>query len=84
MRIQLNVKGVLVTTKETSSKDGLKKYHSVSIENNDEAGTLNCSDSVYQDIKSGKFPKYKEYIFEGEYNTDWKMLQINRILPVQK
>lgn len=83
MRIQLNVKGVLVASKERDGKEN-KKYHSISIENNDEAGTISCSDSVFEEIKSGKFPKYKEYTFLGEFNTDYNYLQINGIIPIQK
>lgn len=83
MRINVVFEGVLVAAKENSSADGQRKFHNLSIESNDEAGTFNCSDAVYEGVVSGTFSKYKSYRFECVYNSDYKSFSVQRILPLK-
>ncbi len=80
MRINFVIDGVLISAKENEGKEG-KKYYNVSIENSDEAGTVSCTEDLYLKIKSGVYPKYKTYRFQGMVNTQYNSLNIQRILP---
>ena len=85
MRINFRVDAVLVACKEkVGQKDPNKKYYSVSIEDNDEAGTVSCTESVFADIQSGLYKKYQKHTFLGEINTDYNSVSIKSIIPFEK
>lgn len=84
MRINVQFEGVFISGKETVTADGQRRFHTVSIENNDEAGTFNCTEGVYQAVLSGAVKKYEKYVYDCLYNSDYKSFSVQRILPAKK
>mgnify|MGYP004696337547 CR=1 FL=1 len=85
MKISFRVDAVLVACKEkVGQKDPSKKYYSVSIEDNDEAGAVSCVEEVFKDVQSGLLKKYQKYTFLGEINTEYNSVSIKSVIPFEK
>ena len=83
MKLQASFRGVLIALKEVKGqKDPNKTYYRISVENDDEAGVISCSESVYGMFKAGKLKKYAEYDFICTVNTDFGSVSCNAVYPV--
>ncbi len=83
MRLQASFRGTLIALKEMKGqKDPNKTYYRMSVENDDEAGVISCSESVYGMFKAGSIKKYVEYDFICTVNTDFGSVTCNAVYPV--
>ena len=85
MKIGFSVDAVLIACKEQKGvKDPSKSYYRLSIEENDEAGAIGCTEDVFKEVSSGTAKKYQKYTFLGEINTDYGSITIQHIVPFEK
>lgn len=79
----MNIRGISVMTVltkfTTDSADGTKKYPKLSVLIGNEAGTLSCSEEIYNTVETGK-----KYEFETTYNDTYKSFKLSRVLQVAK
>ena len=72
MNIKVLFEGVFLGVKENKTEKGT--YYNISLECNDECGTVSCTKEVCDNAKELK--KYSPYQFEGVYNTNYKNLRV--------
>ena len=71
---------ILVLSKfKTKSADGTKEYPTVSLMVGNEAGTMSCSEEVFNAVDSGK-----TYMVESVYNEQYKSFKFSRVLQQVK
>lgn len=79
----MNIIGVskinVLTKFKTESADGTKKFPKLSILVGNEAGTISCSEEVFNAVEAGK-----AYEFETAYNDVYKSFKLSRVLQAVK
>lgn len=78
MVINSKFNATLLSCKENTNKENAKFYN-ISIEVNEEVGTLPCNEEVYNTIQNGKLAKYKQYVFTSSYNDRYSSMRIIKI-----
>lgn len=74
MRMNVEFNGTLISMKETEGKNG--KYYNVSVDCEGEAGTLGCTEDVYQQYVHGDIDRFTDYHFVGQYNSQYGSLRV--------
>lgn len=62
---------VLAKCEPTKSKDGQSTYYKLTVMQGQEAGQVNCPESVYLSVSVGK-----SAVFNMEYNSEYKSLKL--------
>lgn len=63
MRLSTTFKALVINTKEEKSKDGSTTYFKISLDQEGEAGTLNCTEDVFRGVT-----QFKPFEFTGTYS----------------
>lgn len=72
MNIKVEFTGVFLGAKKNETKNGV--YFNVSVECDDDCGTLSCTEEVYKSLAGSG--KYTVKAFTGVYNTNYKNLRV--------
>lgn len=76
MKIKSTFNGLVMTKKETVSKDGNKKYYDLGLVVGDDLGNINCTEDAYKDAVKGE-----EMTMIAVYDSEYKYMRITCCTP---
>ena len=80
MRINVQFMALLISVKSNTAKNG-NVYYRLSIESDSgDAGTVGCSQEIYDLFNKGDLERFQTYQFEAIYNTQYGSLIVNSVI----
>ena len=86
MKLNVNFKGILISASEKPYKlqnGGTGTSYSLGLECSGEVGNVKCTESVFNQFKSGAVPKYSTCDFAAVYDTDYKNMSVDSVMVVK-
>ncbi|MEG1847851.1 MAG: hypothetical protein RR238_05205 [Lachnospiraceae bacterium] len=79
MKVKTMLKAYCVGKASSLSQDGKVTYYNCSISQDDTAGTINCSEDIFNAVE-----RFKEYTFMAEFNDKYGNLRIISVVDTGK
>lgn len=78
MKIITEFKGTYINAKANTGKNG-NTYYQISVDCNGDAGSISCTEDVFNLCQSGAVERFHDYIFTGELNTQYGSFRIRDV-----
>lgn len=81
MRIKMLFSGTLINAKSEKSRDGKNTYYKVSLDQEGEAGSLSCTEDVYDLFQNGGLERFTNCSFNAVFDDQYKNLRVFDVRP---